>query len=825
MIRRATLTTLLLGVLSCGGDDPAEPETPVPTTMTLSATSAALSYLGETAFFVATVTDQFDRAIEVTVVWSSADASVAVAAASTTTAGQVTAVGNGTVEITATTGSLTASATVTVLQVASRISIVSGHQQSATVGEALAQPLVIRSEDQGGAPVAGVDVSFAPGDGDGSLTVSSATTDAQALASTVWTLGNTSGLQFVTASLTGAGATGAVTFNATADAGPPTAIAKTSGDQQTSSTGWPLDEPLVVTLEDEFGNGIEGLPVAFTPAAGSGSVPSSPVATGEDGTAQTTWTMGAEVGTNTLTVSAEGVAPVQFTATAELPRADLSLGEVSTSPNLPTSLQAFEVSAPITNVGHLSTGSGFQAQVMIDGVASGTVDMPALDIGATQVARFTVGPLSAGSHVLEVMADAAAAVDERNETNNSAETSRDIPVTALLTAGTPVVGIGAPEGQEFLYTLEVGADEPGTMIVEISEGTGDVDLYVHYGERPAHRDDYECQSGNPDTSERCVFNAAEPGTYHILLYAWADYSGATLVATTGGEIIPFNIELEFINRGTTSQDSAFVAAAERWMAILPGDISDYTGFTTSTGSLPANQCMEGQPEITDVIDDVRIFVNIIEIDSAGGTLARAGPCVLRGLGSLPIVGVMEFDEADLAFLEADGGLLSVVLHEMGHVLGIGTIWDRDGIDLLQNPSLPSSPGVDTHFSGARAIAAFEEAGGGSTYTLGEKVPVANLADAGSSDAHWREAVLGEELMTPGYNSGVFNPLSAISIASMKDIGYSIDLSQADAFSKVYRAPSPASSDRPVIDLSGDIRQGPIYTLDKGQGRLREVVRR
>ena len=35
---------------------------------------------------------------------------------------------------------------------------------------------------------------------------------------------------------------------------------------------------------------------------------------------------------------------------------------------------------------------------------------------------------------------------------------------------------------------------------------------------------------------------------------------------------------------------------------------------------------------------------------------------------------MRFDTADVADLEVDGQLETVILHEMGHVLGIGTVW-------------------------------------------------------------------------------------------------------------------------------------------------------
>ena len=50
--------------------------------------------------------------------------------------------------------------------------------------------------------------------------------------------------------------------------------------------------------------------------------------------------------------------------------------------------------------------------------------------------------------------------------------------------------------------------------------------------------------------------------------------------------------------------------------------------------------------------------------------------------------------------------------------------------------------------------------------------------------------MGAELMTGYLNSGVTNPLSAISIGAMKDIGYVVDLSVADPYtvSPALRAP-------------------------------------
>ena len=39
---------------------------------------------------------------------------------------------------------------------------------------------------------------------------------------------------------------------------------------------------------------------------------------------------------------------------------------------------------------------------------------------------------------------------------------------------------------------------------------------------------------------------------------------------------------------------------------------------------------------------------------------------------------MSFDTDDLSRMEQDGSLIDVIIHEMGHVLGIGTLWELTG---------------------------------------------------------------------------------------------------------------------------------------------------
>ncbi len=193
------------------------------------------------------------------------------------------------------------------------------------------------------------------------------------------------------------------------------------------------------------------------------------------------------------------------------------------------------------------------------------------------------------------------------------------------------------------------------------------------------------------------------------------------------------------------------------------------------------------------------------------------------VGDLTILGAMQFDTDDLAMLEVEGILSNVVLHEMGHVLGLGTLWEAQG--LLADPTIPPSPApenptADPHFTGPQAVAAFDDVGG-VTYVTGEKVPVENTGGPGTADSHWRESVLDNELMT-GYIAPGSSPLSVVTLASLADQGYQVDLTKADPFTLLPGLRAFAS--RPVIHLKNDILRGPIRKVD-ARGRVTGELRR
>jgi hypothetical protein len=212
----------------------------------------------------------------------------------------------------------------------------------------------------------------------------------------------------------------------------------------------------------------------------------------------------------------------------------------------------------------------------------------------------------------------------------------------------------------------------------------------------------------------------------------------------------FNIALRTTGL-TPSEVQVFRQAAARWEQVITGDLPDATYQGVA-------------------VDDLLIDASAQAIDGSGGVLGESSPDAFRSGSQLPIHGTMEFDTADLASLEANGELYDVVLHEMAHVLGFGTLWRSLGL-------LSGAGTTNPRFLGAHATAEYDALFG----TNETSVPVEGRpSPSGSRNSHWRESVFGNELMTP-YISGTTHPLSRVTLASLADLGYTVNLSAADPY--------------------------------------------
>ena len=197
-----------------------------------------------------------------------------------------------------------------------------GDTQSGTAGTVLPESLVVRLVDANGNGVAGRTVTWTPSAG--TVSPTSAVTNASGRAATSWTLGPNAGSQGVTVAAAGLTAS----FTATANAGVPGSIALVAGGNQSGTVGTVLPESLVVRVEDANGNGIAGRTVDWTTSFGSVAPPSS--TTDANGLAATSWTLGTTAGAQSVTAASPGLTGVvvTFSATA-LPGPPVTLTRIS----------------------------------------------------------------------------------------------------------------------------------------------------------------------------------------------------------------------------------------------------------------------------------------------------------------------------------------------------------------------------------------------------------------------------------------------------------------------------------------------------------------
>jgi len=76
-----------------------------------------------------------------------------------------------------------------------------------------------------------------------------------------------------------------------------------------------------------------------------------------------------------------------------------------------------------------------------------------------------------------------------------------------------------------------------------------------------------------------------------------------------------------------------------------------------------------------------IYASFENIDGEGGTLGFARPCnfiVVKGI-TFTKLEVMSFDSDDVDHFLDNGSFEVTVLHEMGHVLGLGLFWSSFGL--------------------------------------------------------------------------------------------------------------------------------------------------
>lgn len=119
---------------------------------------------------------------------------------------------------------------------------------------------------------------------------------------------------------------------------------------------------------------------------------------------------------------------------------------------------------------------------------------------------------------------------------------------------------------------------------------------------------------------------------------------------------------------------------------------------------------------------------------------------------------MQFDSADAQHYVDTNQFGVIVLHEMLHGVGFGSIWSY--LNLVSANT----------FVGANAEREYGVLLGTGTAT---PVPLEDTGGSGTAGSHWLESTFKNELMT-GYINALPDPLSKMTVASLQDLGYTVN---------------------------------------------------
>ena len=208
--------------------------------------------------------------------------------------------------------------------VSAHLSIVSGNQQTGTVGEPLPKPLIVELRDEAGNAVVGRRVAFVltGGPATAEWAPDTAVTDGDGQAVGEWVLGTTPGIYYAEARLVPSGEVAepdplTAELTAAARPAPPDTLRAESRVTQNARGGETVSDPPTVQVVDRYGNPLAGIAVHWEVTAGDGTVSAPVVVTGGDGRATVTWTLENRIGLQKLSATVDGDvngSPLVFTA-------------------------------------------------------------------------------------------------------------------------------------------------------------------------------------------------------------------------------------------------------------------------------------------------------------------------------------------------------------------------------------------------------------------------------------------------------------------------------------------------------------------------------
>jgi len=101
--------------------------------------------------------------------------------------------------------------------------------------------------------------------------------------------------------------------------------------------------------------------------------------------------------------------------------------------------------------------------------------------------------------------------------------------STALQNGVAVTGVSGATGADNDFTIQIPAGA-SNLVMSISGGTGDADLYTKFGSAPT-TSSYDCRPYISGNSESCTVSAPQAGTYYLKVHGYSAYSGVTVKAS------------------------------------------------------------------------------------------------------------------------------------------------------------------------------------------------------------------------------------------------------------------------------------------------------
>ncbi len=609
---RTLITALAAFVvfMACGGSGDATGPSPTPASIVLSTTTASL-VAGESLQLSAVVKSAGGDVITDETVTYSSDK---LAIATVSSVGVVTAVGPvGSANITAHVGGIASAPALITVSAAAPHNIAKGTDLPSAPLVGSSNDVTVKITDSFGNAVAGVAVAFAPTAGGGSVSPTTAMTDASGLAGTSFTLGNGVGTNTVSASV--AGLTGSpVMFSTVSVARSAASIVKIGTDPTSVVAGGSFSDSVRVQVTDAANNPKPGVSVSFAVTAGGGTVSPTTVSTDADGKAAAKFITGTKVGTNTASATVAGLTPIIFSsATIAGPAAHI--GKIGADPASVIAGASFSdsirvhvtdasnntksgvsVSFGVTAGGGtvsptavVTDADGNAAAKFITATTAGTNIASATVTGLTPVTFSTMGVAGPAARIVKVGADPASVGAGGSfsdsirvqVTDNSNNPTSGVSVSFAVTAGggtvTPtavVTDVNGKAAAKFITGTTIGLNAATATVLNVGALTFSVTT----------------------VAPTLVWSSVPSGTTASLFGVWGISASSVWAVGNSGTILHFNgTAWKSVSSGTT-QDLLAVwgtSASDVWAVGGGGTILHFNGVNWSSVASATNLYLYG----------------------------------------------------------------------------------------------------------------------------------------------------------------------------------------------------------------------------------------